>query len=847
MVFRIRRRSASSGGPPATSSLHWSVVAWPLVGALSALLLLSLALWATSASTTARLRADLLRARQTLEAIPTPLPVVRNLSGQLALVTTERDALRDFIVTTAGENHDWSGVFRALLDHDTQRIALRTLYHNGDLLSVSGLALTREDVAAYEDRLARSGVFEDVTIQSLEDVSVPFPGAPGSTATAILTPTTLLPAIQDRYEIDDFKPGSITPNEVQQHNFSPVADIDQVTFLGQAGQRYCVLALPQTAGVDPLLDVFVDSTTYSNNNCLSQATPLVSCICPTGSVGAPLAALVEFQVPPTGDRTVQIRVRNQAAYGPDTWYLLSVSLQGQPVTAVIGDAYEPDDITPRALALFEQQQHTVFPAGDIDRVVFGVRAGRTYDVRTFNLAPGVDTGLSVDVGGLNFANDNAAPGDPASRVTFVSPVDGQATVVITNRGQFGADRVYWITATEVGATPTPSAVSPSPPPSCNDPYEPDDTVDRLIAPGEQQQRTFCPAGDVDRVRFTALANHRYRIQTAGLAPGVDTTLQLSMGATALANDDRAPGDPSSLIEFTNTSGVDQAATVTVSNKGLFGADRIAIIRVDDLGSESPDAYEPDIPTKRFISVGEVQRHNFYPAGDIDRLVLAVKAGRRYAIVTCGNTYDPLLGGSCQPLAPGVDTVLVATGAVANCAPAGCQNDDASPGTSHRGSRVEFDSAGNAEVTLTIYNNGSFGPGQEYYVRADEIGVVPSTPAPSATTAPSPVPSQTFTPVPSPTFTPISSPTFTPIPTPTHTFTSTPPPTETPTLTATPSATGASRMRDGPNLTRLPDTDVTVEGSLHRVGVRRWGLQAPDRQGTTIVRFVLICRIRDTAP
>jgi len=851
MTSGMGRKSAGSSATKAASAAHWSVVAWPLAGALVALVALSLILWAANLAATARLRSSLAQARQALDAVPTPFPEIRNLSNRLDLVTAQRNALGGFMASTSGANYDWSSTFRALLDHDSQRIAIRSLFHNGALLSVSGLAIAREDVAAYADRLMRSGSFEQVTVQSMEDVNEPFPAAPPSTATSIPAPSTALPgAMLDRYEIDDFQPGSITPNEVQQRSFSPVGDIDQATFLGRAGQRYCILALPQSAGVDPVLDVFMDGATYSNDNCSSQTTPLVSCLCPTGTVGSSLAAMVELQVPATGDRTVQVRVRNQGSYGPDAWYVLSVSLRAQPATVAVGDVYEPDDAIPRALSLFEQQQHTCYPAGDVDRLSFAVRAGRTYEVRTYNLAPGVDTVLSVDVGGLSFTNDNVAPGDPASRVVFASPVDGQVTATITHRGQCGVDATYWVTAVEVTAPGTPSPVPPPPPPpSCNDPYEPDHTIDRLISPGEQQQRTFCPAGDVDRVRFTALAYHRYRIQTAGLAPAVDTVLQVTMSGTALANDDRAPGDPSSLLEIVNTSGVDQAVMASISNKGLFGPTRSYIIRVDDLGSESPDAYEPDLTTKRFISVGEVQRHNFFPGGDIDRLILAAKAGRRYAVVTCGNAYDPLLGGSCLPLAPGVDTVLVATGPVANCAPVGCQNDDAAPGTSHRGSRVEFDSPGNAEITLTIYNNGSFGPGQEYYVRADEVGVVPTAPAPTPTetAVASPTATETFTPVPSATFTPIPAPTETP--------TETPAPTETPTLTLTatatqtevPSPTGASKMRDEPAKTRSPELEGAGKDSTLGGIVRRWGLQARERQGTTVVRFVLTCRLKETGP
>jgi len=723
-------KPVTSSGSSVGQAGPWSSLAWSISGALGALLLACLVLWRGVAVEKARLNTALAEAQRVLRAMPSPAPELLHLNEQLSIVTAQHDALQSFHsligsdAAYSGGQHDWGSIFRALLDYDARRTSIRTLFQNGDTLSVSGLALTQDDIAVYVDRLRGSSAFEQVDVELLEQVQQDFPAAPPATPTSLPVPSASPAApITDGYEIDDFRPGPITPGEIQRHSFSPSADIDQVQFTGKAGQRYCILALPVSADSDPLLDVFVEGAVYSNDNCASQQVAPLSCLCPGGSLGAASAAMVELQMPATGDRVVQVRVRNQGAYGLNSWYLLSVSPQPQVVTAVLGDAYEPDDPTPRPLAVFEQQQHSFFPSGDVDRVLFGVRVGRLYEIRTYNLAPGVDTVISVDIGGHRFSSDNISPGDLASQVVFVSPMDGQATAMITNLGQYGAAGTYWLTLTEVVPTAAASPLPTTSPTSlvCEDPYEPDDVVRRFIGPGDQQLRTFCPAGDVDRVFFTALARRRYIVRT-------------------------------------------------------------------------------------------------------------------------------------EPLGSGVNTVLIVTGPVRNCQPSSCQDGNASPGPFSSGSTVAFDATSSAEVTILVYNNGSFGAGQRYYVRVNEVGVVPDTPVPTPTVTAS------FTP--GPTQTPTTPPTATLTPAPTHT--ASPPPTETPTqrprrtrtvhpipsATATPSQTGAPIMRLDPrgSWPVQESAPPPLTGRASGTNSRSKGLASlHQQQPGTIVRFVLACRLRDTEP
>jgi hypothetical protein len=68
-----------------------------------------------------------------------------------------------------------------------------------------------------------------------------------------------------------------------------------------------------------------------------------------------------------------------------------------------------------------------------------------------------------------------------------------------------------------------------------DAYEPDDGF-WPIALGEVQSHTFAPAGDIDRLYFTATMGLRYLVLTANLAEGVDTYLVVDQREKHWEND-----------------------------------------------------------------------------------------------------------------------------------------------------------------------------------------------------------------------------------------------------------------------------------------------------------------------
>jgi len=219
------------------------------------------------------------------------------------------------------------------------------------------------------------------------------------------------------------------------------------------------------------------------------------------------------------------------------------------------DAYEPDDLQPRPIELGVPQLHSFQPTFDVDRVRFVGKAAHCYRIMTQQLAPGVDTILLASVAGVNYANDDRATGDLGSTIDFCVPAQNDAlvTVLVTNRGRFGADATYILTVQEIGT---------------GDSCEPDDANPCLISPGEVQQRTFYPEGDIDRARFRVKAGHWYQVGTSHLAIGVDTSLTVQVSGAVFENDDLGPGDYASRLAF--QAAADGFADVVVRNKDRYG-------------------------------------------------------------------------------------------------------------------------------------------------------------------------------------------------------------------------------------------------------------------------------------
>ncbi len=86
------------------------------------------------------------------------------------------------------------------------------------------------------------------------------------------------------------------------------------------------------------------------------------------------------------------------------------------------------------------------------------------------------------------------------------------------------------------------------------------------------EHNFCPKGDVDLMYFTVKQGRSYKVETSGLAQGVDTVMAVGDLSNSTPcepagcwNDDAAALTFASLIEFTAVE--DDVALITVSNRG----------------------------------------------------------------------------------------------------------------------------------------------------------------------------------------------------------------------------------------------------------------------------------------
>jgi hypothetical protein len=248
-------------------------------------------------------------------------------------------------------------------------------------------------------------------------------------------------------------------------------------------------------------------------------------------------------------------------------------------TPNLRDAYEIDDIQAKPIFVGEVQTRNFYPAGDVDNAWFLAKNGRFYTIATTNLSPGVDTVLTVTIGGQVYVNDDRQDGTLASEIGVQSVGgDVQVFIQVTNRGQFGGQMGYQLFVQETIPTPGPTATHTPPPPTAapnptdtpdlRDRFEPDDPTPATILVGETQTRNFFPQGDVDNASFITKGGRFYQVATSNLALGVDTFLRVTLDGLQWENDDYAPpgtGNFASSVCFPAAS-VDGTAVANITNK-----------------------------------------------------------------------------------------------------------------------------------------------------------------------------------------------------------------------------------------------------------------------------------------
>jgi hypothetical protein len=391
-------------------------------------------------------------------------------------------------------------------------------------------------------------------------------------------------------------------------------------------------------------------------------------------------------------------------------------LTGSPSALYALDGYEPDEPPGPTLLVGETQARDFDPQGDVDYASLRVKGGRAYRVATDNLAPGVDTVLTVTLGVGIYVNDDLSTTDFASEVAFTAQQDGDAYVEIANVGElFGPTKGYSLTAELLGAaTPTPiptSTPTPSPTPTATpmpDAYEPDDTSAVEGAIPLLQQRTFQDGDDVDRVTFPVKAGQGYYALTSP-DDGTDTILQVHVDGQTFEDDDGNGGLGSRVVFFPEQDG--WAEAVVWEKWGRNGNDRRYTLEVD-VHEGSDEDEDQDNAGGALIPLGTSRRRAFHVPDDVDHARVSVTDDMPVVIVATGNEVIPHL-----TVRQGGKSWVV----------------DGS--TSGGRAEVRFTSKNDGEVTLEIRSlTGETGS----YTLSAQRGADP-TPQPQPTSGPSPTP------------------------------------------------------------------------------------------------------------
>ena len=676
---------------------------------------------------------------QEIAALKTPDAETLQLQKALAEAQQSVDEIKAVDEALASSYDNWPALMAAIGDYDPRLLAIDALVQDGWQIELRGRAVDDDAVVSYARRLERSTLFAQVILQAIRVVDKPFipptpQGQPQPPPTEPLPTAT--PNLGDEYELDDYEPRSIYPFKPQTHSFYPLYDVDRLKFLAKAGRYYRVSTSKLTPGVDTFLLVKVGGVVYQSDD---------------RGLGD-LGSEVVFQAPVERDTEALVDVTNRGQYGPEQRYQILVEEIAAPTPTIapsptltpppteeptatptatspptetptpsptatsavsptpqatptlvatatsvptattvlptatfdLRDAYEYDDEVAKPIAIGEEQAHSFYPEGDVDRVVFLARAGGTYRVYTAELFDGVDTVLTVRVGYDVYVSDDIAPDDPSSEVilTVAALQNTEVYVEIVNKGTYGPSRWYHVGVQEVGPTPT---ATPTP------------TVTNTPTP------THTPTpSPTETATPTALPT-----DTPTPSPTSIPTETLTPSPTATPTESATPTETLTPTH-TFTPSVTPTATLTPT-PGLR------------------DAYEPD-ETPFPILVGDDQLHNFYPAGDVDRVAFLALAGKTYHIAT-------------SQLAVGVDTFLtVRLGGMTYT------NDNAQPGDPS--SVIDLQTAlQDDRAIIEVSNQGQYGPEMEYH-----LSVVEWTPTPTPTMAPSPTATETPSsyPAPSPT-------------------------------------------------------------------------------------------------
>jgi hypothetical protein len=233
-----------------------------------------------------------------------------------------------------------------------------------------------------------------------------------------------------------------------------------------------------------------------------------------------------------------------------------------PIANIYADTAEPNnaiaDATDYLVGNGQRCSLTLWPVGDVDYYKFYARTGSVYQITTDIKSPGLDTFMRVYDSNFNVVgtNDNYQDLGGNSQFVVTAGWNGYYFVEITNvNASNPAGKTYCIDVTQVvpTATPTPELLQ-------TDPYENNGSFDlaTLIGEGVGYSANFVPpippGPDNDFYQLWVKPGIYYTCETLDLSPVTDTNMILyDQNYNGLAgNDDKAPGDLGSLVQYYST-------------------------------------------------------------------------------------------------------------------------------------------------------------------------------------------------------------------------------------------------------------------------------------------------------
>jgi hypothetical protein len=361
-----------------------------------------------------------------------------------------------------------------------------------------------------------------------------------------------------------------------------------------------------------------------------------------------------------------------------------------------GDPYEPDNPCEMAKPITTDgttQTHNLAPVGDVDWVKFDAVANVTYVIEALNVGADANVVLSL------FSQCGAPPClGGGQRIEWTAPVNGTFYVKVEHH-----DDTYDAGQSEYTLSVTAQD-------DCaNDAYEVDNTCTAardISTAGSVQRHLFCSSGDVDWVKFSAMAGVTYTIQGQNVGAGADVVLSLF---------DRCGVPPGfgggQRIEWVCPADGTYYVKAENHDPARYGAAITYDLSISGGGGCTPDDFEVDdaAASARPIAVdGAAQTHTFCPAGDRDWVQFNAASGTRYTIETSSlgsesDTFVALYGTD--------GTTLIAW------------DDDSGPGL---GSRITWDcpAGGTYYIKVRHYNPQAAGADTRYDLTVSTVPCQP---------------------------------------------------------------------------------------------------------------------------